>query len=68
MKYHMQLIILITDIQNIQSTTTQNVNKKYNNNNTDFMYQRTNTNYNYDNRRRYILQQHFLHIKEKQIQ
>ena len=50
-----------TEINNIESTTSQNVSKNlsYHSSYTDFMYQRNNTNYNYDNRRKFIIQQNY---------
>ena len=58
----------ITNIQNdISNLPTQNVSKtlSYHTNHTDFMFEKKVTNHNYDNRRKFALQQHyFTYIKK----
>lgn len=58
----------ITNIQNdISNLPTQNVSKtlSYHTNHTDFMFEKKVTNHNYDNRRKFVLQQHyFTYIKK----
>ena len=56
-----------TEIDNLEVTSSQNVSKElhYHTNHTDFMYQRNNTNHNYDNRRTFVLQQHYFTYQRK---
>ena len=58
----------ITNIQNdISNLPTQNVSKtlSYHTNHTDFMFEKKVTNHNYDNRRKFVLQQHYFTYQRK---
>ena len=58
---------LHTEMNNIEITNPQNVSKEshYHTSHTDFMYQRNTT--NNDNKRQFVIQNHYLHINEKVI-
>ena len=56
-----------SEIDNLGANTPQTVNKtlSFHTNHTDFMFEKKVTNHNYDNRRKFVLQQHyFTYIKK----